>query len=294
MSVVVDGKTRTFIMHVPSAYNGSKPVPMVVDYHPIGGSGAGQMADYGGSTYKSKTDPEGVISLYPDGTDGVSPMGAGWNVGPCCSRDDDVKFSREMIKKVEEIACINPRKIYATGFSNGGALSGALVSTYPDLLAGISAMGWMIPVRDRSATELKIPFLLIQGTQEFTQPTFSGAMAVMEDEKEALRDFFARNDLFHAEQAPDYDATPYWGYPADRVVKEHPVYRDMFSSCVHKGDVEWTISQYFHPDYRYPLAELILVENAGHVQHSCNARYAWDFFKHFARTEDGRIIELAE
>ena len=48
MSVVVDGKTRTFIMHVPSAYNGSKPVPMVVDYHPIGGSGAGQMADYGG------------------------------------------------------------------------------------------------------------------------------------------------------------------------------------------------------------------------------------------------------
>ena len=155
-------------------------------------------------------------------------------------------------------------------------------------------MGWMIPVRDRSATELKIPFLLIQGTQEFTQPTFSGAMAVMEDEKEALRDFFARNDLFHAEQAPDYDATPYWGYPADRVVKEHPVYRDMFSSCVHKGDVEWTISQYFHPDYRYPLAELILVENAGHVQHSCNARYAWDFFKHFARTEDGRIIELAE
>lgn len=35
-------------------------------------------------------------------------------------------------------------------------------------------------------------------------------------------------------------------------------------------------------------------ENAGHVQHSCNARYAWDFFKHFARTEDGRIIELAE
>jgi len=40
--------------------------------------------------------------------------------------------------------------------------------------------------------------------------------------------------------------------------------------------------------------ELILVENAGHVQHSCNARYAWDFFKHFARTEDGRIIELEE
>ena len=88
MSVNVDGKNRTFIMHVPSAYKGDKPVPLVVDYHPIGGSGQGQLS---GTTYKSQTDPEGVISLYPDGTGGKSMMGAGWNVGPCCSNDDDVK-----------------------------------------------------------------------------------------------------------------------------------------------------------------------------------------------------------
>ncbi|MCF0223318.1 MAG: feruloyl esterase, partial [Fibrobacter sp.] len=36
-SVTVDGKTRTFIMHVPDAYKGDKPVPLVIDYHPIGG-----------------------------------------------------------------------------------------------------------------------------------------------------------------------------------------------------------------------------------------------------------------
>ena len=36
---------------------------------------------------------------------------------------------------------VDIEKIYSTGFSNGGALSIAMVSTYPTLLAGISAMG---------------------------------------------------------------------------------------------------------------------------------------------------------
>ena len=65
MSVTVDGKQRTFIMHIPSAYKGDKPVPLVIDYHPIGGSGNGE---FGSSPYKAKTEPEGVITLYPDGT----------------------------------------------------------------------------------------------------------------------------------------------------------------------------------------------------------------------------------
>ena len=97
---------RSFIMHVPSAYKGDKPVPLLIDYHPIGGSSEGQMRD---TKYKSLTDPEGVISLYPQGT--TKTMGPGWNVGPCCSNDDDIEFTREMIKYVREKACIGPQRI---------------------------------------------------------------------------------------------------------------------------------------------------------------------------------------
>lgn len=139
MSVTVDGKQRTFIMHIPSAYKGDKPVPLVVDYHPIGGSGDGQ---YSGTTYKSQTDPEGVISLYPDGTakGGGGMMGnmPGWNVGPCCSNDDDVKFSREMINAVKEIACIDPQRIYATGFSMGGGMSNHVACFMSDVYAAVA------------------------------------------------------------------------------------------------------------------------------------------------------------
>ena len=138
MSVTVDGKQRTFIMHIPSAYKGDKPVPLVIDYHQIGGSGNGE---FGSSPYKAKTDPEGVITLYPDGTSKPGGMGNGWNVGPCCSNDDDVKFSYAMIDKLKEIACIDPQRIYATGFSMGGGMTNHVACFMSDVFAAVAPAG---------------------------------------------------------------------------------------------------------------------------------------------------------
>lgn len=137
MSVNVDGKSRTFIMHVPSTYQGDKAVPLVVDYHPVMGSGQGQLND---TKYKPLTDLEGVISLYPDGTKSANPskMGPGWNVGPCCSDDDDVKFSREMIKMVEEKVCIDTKRVYAAGFSMGGGMSNHVACNMSDIYAAVA------------------------------------------------------------------------------------------------------------------------------------------------------------
>ena len=133
LSVKGSSGQREFIMHVPSAYKGDKAVQLVIDYHPIGGSGSGQM---GSTTYKKLTDPEGVISLYPQGT--TKTMGPGWNVGPCCSNDDDLEFTREMIKYVKEKACIDPQRIYATGFSMGGGMSNHVACMMSDVFAAVA------------------------------------------------------------------------------------------------------------------------------------------------------------
>ena len=124
---------RSFIMHVPSTYKGDKPVPLLIDYHPIGGSSDGQMRD---TKYKALTDKEGVISLYPQGT--TKTMGPGWNVGPCCSNDDDLEFTREMIKYVREKACIDPQRIYAAGFSMGGGMSNHVACMMSDVFAAVA------------------------------------------------------------------------------------------------------------------------------------------------------------
>ena len=124
---------RSFIMHVPSTYKGDKPVPLFIDYHPIGGSSEGQMKD---TRYKALTDKEGVIALYPQGT--TKTMGPGWNVGPCCSNDDDIEFTRAMIKYAREKACIDPQRIYAAGFSMGGGMSNHVACMMSDVFAAVA------------------------------------------------------------------------------------------------------------------------------------------------------------
>lgn len=165
MSVNVDGKNRTFIMHVPSAYKGDKPVALVVDYHPIGGSGQGEL---GSSPYKGKTDPEGVITLYPDGTSKPGGMGNGWNVGPCCSNDDDVKFSREMIKQVEEKVCIDVKRVYATGFSMGGGMSNHVACNMSDIYAAVApaAMDLNTTNSAKCNPERPVPIIMFRGTND--------------------------------------------------------------------------------------------------------------------------------
>lgn len=165
MSVTVDGKKRTFIMHVPSSYKGDEPVPLVVDYHPIGGSGQGQL---NGTTYKSQTDPEGVISLYPDGTSKPGGMGPGWNVGPCCSDDDDVKFSREMIAAVEEIACIDKKRVYAAGFSMGGGMANHVACFMSDVFAAVApaAMDLNTTNSAKCNPERPISIIMFRGTAD--------------------------------------------------------------------------------------------------------------------------------
>lgn len=115
----VGGVSRTYILHVPSAYKGTSAVPLVVDFHPIGGSASGEE---GSSPYKSLTDAEGVISAYPNGL--ASPnLGQAWNVQGCCTTANDTSFARAVVADVEKVACINPKRVYAVGFSMGGGMT---------------------------------------------------------------------------------------------------------------------------------------------------------------------------
>lgn len=117
-TITVKGVSRKYILHVPSGYTGTKPVPLLVDYHPIGGSAAGQSS---GTLYKSQVDKDGGISVYPDGMTG--PMGQAWNVQGCCTTADDTSFARALVAEVKRLACIDPKRVYAAGFSMGGGMT---------------------------------------------------------------------------------------------------------------------------------------------------------------------------
>ncbi len=134
VNLQVGGAQRSFVLHVPQAYDGSEPVPLIVDFHPLGGSGP---AERNASPYPAVTDPEGVIMAFPSGLSG--PSGGAWNVGPCCvANTDDVEFARALVQNVQESACIDPKRIYAVGFSMGGGMSHYVACHAADLFAAVS------------------------------------------------------------------------------------------------------------------------------------------------------------
>jgi polyhydroxybutyrate depolymerase len=133
-TVTVGSTSRTYILHVPTAYKGNAPVPLVVDFHPLGGSGS---QEEGSSPYKAQTDPEGVVSAYPNGLSG--PSGAAWNVGPCCVANvDDVAFAKALVAQVETVACIDTKRVYAVGFSMGGGMSHYVACHAADIFAAVA------------------------------------------------------------------------------------------------------------------------------------------------------------
>lgn len=165
-TIQVKGLNRNYILHVPSSYNGSQSVPLVVDFHPLGGSGSNQLA---ASPYKQKTDPEGVITVYPDGQKG--PSGGAWNVGPCCvsSSVDDTAFTRALVEEVKKLACIDPKRVYAVGFSMGGGMSHYSACHLSDIFAAVAPAAFDLLEENQSSCKpaRPIPVISFRSTGDF-------------------------------------------------------------------------------------------------------------------------------
>ncbi len=134
-----DGITREYLVHVPRTYHG-QPVPMLLALHGGGGDADFQADD---SKYKliSKSEQAGFIAVFPNGY-GRLPGGifATWNAGTCCgaaqkNNVDDIGFIREVIHRVERQASIDPKRIFATGMSNGAMMSWRLACEAPEVRA---------------------------------------------------------------------------------------------------------------------------------------------------------------
>lgn len=133
-TVQVGTASRTYLLHVPPGYGGRAGVPLVVDFHGIGGTGATERT---GSPYPAALDPDGVLMAFPDGLKG--PAGTAWNVGPCCVAGvDDVAFARALVADVGAVACVDPGRVYAVGVLTGGGMAHYLGCHAADLFAAVA------------------------------------------------------------------------------------------------------------------------------------------------------------
>jgi polyhydroxybutyrate depolymerase len=139
------GLERAFTVHVPQSYRADRPVPLVLAFHGGGGSMQSMARDslYG---LTAQSEASGWIVVFPNGHSRL-PRGrlATWNAGLCCgaARDkgiDDVGFVLEVVAEVQRRLFIDPRRIFATGMSNGGMLSYRLACEASDVFRAVAAV----------------------------------------------------------------------------------------------------------------------------------------------------------
>src|SRR6202142_2908971 len=133
------GIQRTYVLHIPSSYDGNQPVPLVFDFH--GGLG-NALTQIRTSNFEPLAEQKDFIVVYPNGTGLLGDKLLTWNGGTCCGyavnhNIDDVGFVRAIVAELESNYKIDPKRIYATGLSNGGIMSQRLACDASDLFAAI-------------------------------------------------------------------------------------------------------------------------------------------------------------
>ncbi|OGJ86518.1 MAG: hypothetical protein A2268_15700 [Candidatus Raymondbacteria bacterium RifOxyA12_full_50_37] len=126
-SIQQDTLERIYKVHVPSSYDSTMPMPLVLAFHGGGGDAEGSIKFF---KLNGKADTSDFIVAYPQGT-GKTVLGklyGSWNAGRCCppateNNIDDVAFIDTLIDQMEDDFNIDPQRIFALGMSNGALMA---------------------------------------------------------------------------------------------------------------------------------------------------------------------------
>jgi len=126
-TIDVKGTTREYYLNLPSGYDGTKPVPVVWEYHPMGGN-----AKQGITMYGLNSKLTNVIF--------VSPQGLGSTPGFPNTGGQDENMTRAINDEIEAKYCTDKARYFATGFSYGGSMSFTAACNMSDIFRAIGAM----------------------------------------------------------------------------------------------------------------------------------------------------------
>ncbi len=192
----VDGVSRRYYLHVPPTLPAGA-VPLVLVFHGGGGNGPGTERL---TRFTPLADREGFLVAFPEG------VGKNWNDGrefasSRAHRDhvDDVGFVTALIDAIGRAHAVDPRRIYATGISNGAIFSHYLAAHLSARIAAIAPVvgGIADPPEPWFRPERPVSVLMLQGTRDPLVPYHGGAVAFgrgrIIDTEEAARRWAARN-----------------------------------------------------------------------------------------------------
>ena len=239
----VGGVDRRFLLTVPEAPAG-EPLPLVLDIHGLA-EGAEVHAQM--TQFSALAEQEGFIVAFPHGTG--APVR--WDTAASTQGNDDVTYMGAVLDAVEQEACVDQSRVYATGLSMGAMMSSTLACTMADRIA---AIGPVAGVEDPEGCEpgRPVPVLAMHGTADPIL-LFNGGVG------EALGEVLqGRSGASTTLPPADPDGA---GYPANaRAWAER-------NGCEPEPEDEAVAEQVIRRVYRCPddaAVEFVVVEGGGH------------------------------
>ncbi|MBW5439284.1 prolyl oligopeptidase family serine peptidase [Bradyrhizobium canariense] len=171
-TIDIDGVKRSYAVQLPA----KRLVPLVVVLHGKTQRGADMMTR---TAWPQVAKREGFAVVFPDGLNHAW-VDARTKAGPALrgprAGTDDVAFIAKLVEKLVANGTADPRRVYVTGISNGGAMAMTLVCARADLFAAGASVS--MNLTDEAAVTCHpsrpLPMLLMNGTADPLVPYEGG------------------------------------------------------------------------------------------------------------------------
>ncbi|MDQ2715132.1 MAG: ferulic acid esterase [Chloroflexota bacterium] len=169
------GLSRGYRLHLPSGYSPKRPQALILAFH--GESAAARDLEQSiGLSHLS--DQEDFIAVYPQGTGNPPAWASGGAHDPPAN---DVLFVSELLTHLQTTLCIDARRIYTVGYSNGGGLVNVLACTLARRIAAFASVsGAFYPSPGGCHPGRAVPILEFHGTGDSVVPYLGGAQRAWE------------------------------------------------------------------------------------------------------------------
>jgi polyhydroxybutyrate depolymerase len=167
-TLTVDGTERQYLLSIPASYDPATRAPLILNFHGLG-SNKEQQALYSGMNQKAGA--EGYIVITPDGTGDTLKR---WSFPPLPGATADVDFVKQILATTSRNLCVNAKRVYATGISNGAIFSTVLACALPGRLAAIAPVAGVNGTRVCSRGTPPTPVLAFHGTADPVVPYAGG------------------------------------------------------------------------------------------------------------------------
>ncbi len=175
------GYERNYYVHLPNKEKMNQPVPLLFHLHGGGGTAEGT-PELTFGRFDELADRDGFIVVYPNAIE------KNWNDG---RKSDDVKSWREDIDDVGFIIAIidelktkykiDEQRIFTTGMSNGGFMSGRLACDRADIFRGAAILTAQISKDYLPSCNPAQPLaiLVMNGTEDKIVPYDGGQITIL-------------------------------------------------------------------------------------------------------------------